>query len=89
VQWHDSDVALSNADLSEVMQQDGTVDKKALKKALEDLSKSKPFLVKSADGNEDDEPSGPSAPPVGSGKKQKKDSLDENRLRQKYPSLYV
>ena len=90
VAWHDPDVALSNADLSEVLQDDGTVDKKALKKALEDLSKSKPFLVKpKEDGDDKDEPSGPTGVNAGSGKKHKKEALDEQRLREKYPALYA
>lgn len=90
VSWHDPDVALSNADLEGVMQEDGTVDKKALKKALEDLSKSKPFLVKpKEDGDDGEEPSGPTGVNAGSGKKHKKEALDEQRLRQKYPALYA
>lgn len=88
IDWHDKDVALSNADLSEVMQEDGTVDKKALKKALEDLSKAKPFLVKKAD-KEDDLPGGQSGSPVGSGRKGDKKKVDEEALRRKYPALYL
>lgn len=46
--WHDPDVALGQVDLSEAIDAEGNVDKKALKKAAEDLAKNKTFLVKSS-----------------------------------------
>lgn len=92
IAWHDAEVALQHADLSEVTDEEGNIDRKALKKALEDLSKSKPFLVKSKDDSDDDkdEPSGPTGVrTAGSGKKTKKEVSSDDVLRQKYPALYV
>ena len=90
IAWHDAEVALSNADLSEVMQEDGTVDRKALKKALEDLSKAKPFLVKAKDDSDaDNGPEGPSGGEVGKGRKVKKEVASEEALKRKYPALYT
>lgn len=89
VSWHDPDVALQNADLSEVTQEDGTVDKKALTKALENLAKAKPFLVKTDSEDAKVEPSGPTGVPAGSGKKGDSKKLDEDTLRRKYPALYT
>lgn len=89
VVWHDSEVALAHADLSEVIDEDGNVNKSALKKALSDLAKAKPFLVKS-ETKQDDPPAGQSAPPVGSGKKKTgAGQTNEDDLRRKYPSLYA
>lgn len=88
VVWHDSEVALAHADLSEVIDEDGNVNKSALKKALSDLAKAKPFLVKTEDKGGDQPPAGQSAPPVGSGKKKAAGGTDEESLRRKYPSLY-
>jgi hypothetical protein len=58
VQWHDPEDALTMADLSDVeIDDDGNVDKKALKAALRDLAKRKPHLVKQSkkDNDDDDE----------------------------------
>jgi hypothetical protein len=100
--WHDPDVALGQVDLSEVLKEDGTIDKKALKKAAEDLSKSKPFLVKSANdsGNGDGKGGdgkgsgsggqGSSGAGVGSGGKGGSgNGVDEAALKAKYPALNV
>lgn len=91
IDWHDKDVALAHANLSEVLDAEGNVDKKALKKALEDLSKDKPFLVKAkAEGDGDGTPAPPSGAPVGSGRKgSRSGELDEEALKRKYPALYV
>lgn len=91
IDWHDKDVALSHADLSEVLEDDGNVNKKALKKALDDLAKDKPFLVKAKEGDDkkDDLPSGPTGTPAGSGGKKKQDGLSDEELRRKYPALYA
>lgn len=96
--WHDPDVALGQVDLSEVIDADGNIDKKALKKSVEDLAKNKPFLVKSANddksggsgsgaqGNQGG--TGSSGTPAGSGGKPgSNQSLDEAALRKKYPAL--
>lgn len=89
--WHDPDVALSQVDLSQVYKEDGTIDKKALKKAMEDLAKEKSFLVKSTADTKDDKQggggNGPSGAPVGSGKPNDKNKMDEASLRAKYPAL--
>lgn len=87
VTWHDPDAALALADLSEVLDSDGNVDKAALKKALTDLSKAKPFLVKAADDKEKDGKNGPSGQPVGSGRTKDKNEPDKASLLKKYPAL--
>jgi len=86
--WHDPDLAVQHADLSEVLNDDGSVDKKALKRALDALAKDKPFLVKATTA-EPETPGGPSGEPVGTGKTKSKKTIDEDALRKKYPSLYV
>lgn len=99
--WHDPDVALSQVDLSEAIDADGNVDKKALKKAAEELAKNKTFLVKSSadsgkggdgkggqGGTGNGGGQGSSGSNVGgSGKGGTGNGLDENALRQKYPAL--
>lgn len=56
VEWHDPDDALTMADLSEVeIDDEGSVDRKALKAALRDLAKRKPHLVKTKESKEDEE----------------------------------
>lgn len=87
VTWHDPDAALSLADLSEVLDDEGNVDKAALKKALDALSKAKPFLVKADDGKPEKEKKGPSGQPVGSGKKKDGNEPDKASLLKKYPAL--
>lgn len=96
--WHDPDVALGQVDLSEAIDAEGNVDKKALKKAAEDLAKNKTFLVKSSagDGKGGDGKGGQggsggqgsSGSNVGGGGKGGTgNGLDENALRAKYPAL--
>ena len=60
VDWHDPDTALRMLDLSEVdVDEKGNVDKRALKSAIRDLAKSKPYLVKPKQQQEDgEEPEG-------------------------------
>jgi hypothetical protein len=90
IDWHDKDVALSHADLSEVLEEDGSVNKKALKKALENLSKEKPFLVKAKDDtHKDDVPNGATGAPAGSGGTKKDKGLTDEELKRKYPALYA
>jgi hypothetical protein len=58
VEWHDPEDALTMADLSDVeIDDDGNVDRKALKAALRDLAKRKPHLVKQSkkDDEQDEE----------------------------------
>lgn len=93
--WHDPELALSKADLSEAVNEDGEIDKKALKKALKEVSEKFPFLVKkSEDGDEDDSDEGGSSgspsrsgDSVGSGRRKNKKGADEATLRHKYPAL--
>lgn len=85
-QWQDPDTALRLADLSEVVDEDGEVDKKALKRALKDLADGKPFLVKTQEANGSNG-SGQSGAGVGSGKKGGKQEFDENELLRRYSSL--
>ena len=88
VSWHDPEAALRLADLSEVIDEDGDIDKAALKKVLADLAKDKPYLVKKteteSEEEEDEKPA--SGGNVGTGKK-KKDGLDEAALAKKYPAI--
>jgi hypothetical protein len=95
--WHDPEAALKLVDLSEVYAEDGSIDKKALKKAMDDLAKDKAFLVKSsadngqgggkgAQGNQGG--TGSSGTPAGSGTNSgSNNGLDEAALRKKYPAL--
>jgi len=96
--WHNPETALKLADLSEVYGEDGSVDKKALKKAMDDLAKENPFLVKAA--NDDGKGGGgkggtgaggngqgSSGSNVGGGGKGGTNGTDEAALRAKYPAL--
>lgn len=59
VEWHDPEDALTMADLSDVeIDDDGNVDRKALKAALRDLAKRKPHLVKKSKKDDDDDDDG-------------------------------
>lgn len=88
VTWHDPDVALQQADLSEVTDADGNINKAALKKALEALAKAKPFLVKPESGNDDGgKGKGKSGGDVGSGHKNDGKTASNDALRKKYPAL--
>ena len=92
-EWHDPDVALSLADskkyLEDVVDEDGEVDKKALKKALDRLAKEHTYLVKSGkDDKPDDEPGGPSGEPAGGRSDNGKDEkAKQAQLRRRFPSL--
>ena len=88
VTWHDPDVALSQADLSEVLDSDGGVDKGALKKVLDALAKAKPFLVKSeTDTGDKSKGNGKTGGAVGSGSKKDHKTASDEALRKKYPAL--
>ena len=87
VTWHDPDVALSQADLSEVLDSEGNVDMSALKKVLDALAKAKPFLVKSETDDKDGKTGGSSGGSVGSGKKSDPKMASDEALRRKYPAL--
>lgn len=91
VTWHDPEDALAFAMRDESLKdlevsEDGTVDKAVVKKVVDGLVKSKPYLVKKADGvGGDDKDSGPSGHHP-DGNKDKK-SLDKQKLMEKYPAL--
>ena len=100
--WHNPEAALKLVDLSGVYTDDGEIDKKALKKAMEDLAKENTFLVKSANDDKGagsngqggsgngsgGQGQGSSGSPAGSGNRGGSNgSLDEAALRKKYPAL--
>lgn len=104
--WHDPDVALDLAQSKgyiddDIVDEDGKVDRKALKKALERLAKEKPFLVDTskgkkkdsedddADDRDDDKNSNPpSGEPAGGRSKNGKDDEAARRARrQRFPVL--
>lgn len=95
--WHDPDVALAQVDLSEVVGEDGTINKKELKKAAEVLAKDKAFLVKAATDDKDKGKNGAggngqgsSGSGVGSGGRGAgNNGVDEAALKAKYPALNV
>lgn len=86
--WHDPEDALRLTDLSDITWDDktGEPDKKALEKALDDLAKSKPHLVKKADDG-DGAGSGPSGAPANGKRKGEGDELSREALMKKYPAL--
>lgn len=96
ITWNDSDVALEIASskgyLADAVSEKGEVDSKELAKALEKLSKDKPYLVKAKSDSEDDDeeeevtpPSG--APASGAGKGKGKDTARMDRLKTTLPAL--
>lgn len=85
VDWHDPALAMTQVDLSGVMDEDGEIDDKKLKAAVENLAKTKPFLVKGE--AEPKNPKVPSGTPVGSGGRGSKKDLDRAALEKKYPAL--
>ena len=71
-----------------VDEDDGTIDDKALKKALNKFAEDNKHLLKSSDGEDDEDERPPSGSNVGSQKKKKKGKdLDKEALRRKYPAL--
>jgi hypothetical protein len=93
ITWNDSDVALEIASskgyLADAVSDKGEVDAKELAKALEKLSKDKPYLVKSKDDEEEeeDEPKPSGAPASGAGKGKGSDSARMDRLKTTLPAL--
>lgn len=89
--WHDDSVALKLAEaegyLEDVTDEDGSVDKKALKKALERLAKEHPYLVQS-EKKDDKEPPAPSGESAGRrSDNNKDDKARKQELRQRFPVL--
>ena len=89
IKWHNPELALKSADLSEVRNEDGTIDKKALAKALKKVAEESPFLVKKDEQGQQQQ-HGPSGGNVG-GKNGSNSNpkADEESLRRKYPALFA
>lgn len=98
VDWVDSDDALSLVDLSDVdVDEDGTVDRRALRAALKDLAKRKPHLVKKPqvsdqdedeDEDDDQEPrSRRSGAPMNGRRKGSRGDTSRTELAKKFPVL--
>lgn len=95
ITWNDSEVALEIANskgyLADAVSDKGEVDSKELAKALEKLSKDKPFLVKAKDGDsdEDEEEETPAsgASAAGAGKKKQDADATKARLEATLPAL--
>jgi hypothetical protein len=94
ITWADSEVALEIANskgyLADAVNDKGEVDSKELAKALEKLSKDKPFLVKSQDDSEEDEEEQVPAsgqPASGAGRKKADDEVRKDRIVSSLPAL--
>lgn len=98
VDWVDADDALSLVDLSDVdVDEDGTVDRRALRAALKDLAKRKPHLVKKPkvsdqdedeDEDDDQEPrSRRSGAPMNGRRKGSRGDTSRVELAKKFPVL--
>lgn len=90
--WHDPDTALDLAQskgyLEDVLDENGEVDKKALKKALDRLATEKKFLVQSEEKKKDDEPGEPSGEPAGGrSDNSKDDKARKDSLKRRFPSI--
>jgi hypothetical protein len=89
--WHDPEVALGLARtkgyLEDVTDDDGEVDKKALKKALDRLATEHKYLIKS-EKKSDDSPDGPSGEPGGKrSTNQDDDKAKKAQLKSRFPIL--
>lgn len=88
VEWHNPSLALKELDLDGVQNDDGSVDRKALKRAIENLAKAQPYLVKKeADGGKGNGRNGssgnnPNGTPIPGGK-----DADRKALEKKYPAI--
>lgn len=100
VDWVDPEDALRLVDLEDVeIDDDGTVDRKALRAALRDLARRKPHLVKTKakpsgkaddEGDEDDDAdqgSRRSAAPMNGKRKGSRETTDRATLAKKFPAL--
>lgn len=91
--FHDPEDILRFVDFEDLADEDGEINKKAVKRALKDLAKDKPHLVKSQrdDDEEDEEEEEKKPPPSGrqtNGNKRKgKKDLSREALAKKYPAL--
>lgn len=91
VTWHDPEIAMGKLDWAEIVDDDGEVDQTKLGKAINDLAKEKPFLVKSDDADDDarrpanqQQSSGGA---VGSGKRKNKGEIAREELLKRFPAL--
>jgi hypothetical protein len=93
--WHDSDVALDLAQSKgyiedDIVDEDGKVDKKRLKSALDRLAKEKPFLVaeKKSTKDDDDKDLPESGEPAGRRSDNSKDEkAKQAQMRSRFPVL--
>lgn len=89
--WHDPEVALGLARtkgyLDDAVDDEGEVDKKALKKALDRLATEHKYLIKAKE-KDDDEPAGPSGEPGGKrSSNQDDDKAKKAKLKERFPVL--
>lgn len=98
VEWHDPEDALAMVDLSGVdVDDDGTVDRRALRAALRDLARRKPHLVKTKpaakskkddDDEEEDEDQGSRRTATMNGRRKgSRQAADRAALAKKFPAL--
>lgn len=100
IEWADRDDALAAARrlglLDDIVENDGTVDTKALRAALRELARKKPHLVKKAsngrasakdDEDQDDEDQASSAPPMNGRRKGTRGNTDRAALAKRFPVL--
>jgi len=91
--WADPEDALELAQrrgyLEGVVDEDGDIDRKALKAALDKLAKEKKHLLANDDGDEDEDDTHSTDSNVGSTRKRKKNKqqVDEAALRRQFPAL--
>jgi len=92
VTWDDPEYALDYAErkgyLKDVKDEDGNVDAKELKRALEKLSKDKPSMVSKTSEDEDEDDVPASGQRVGSKRKSTKKEADEADLRRRFPNAF-
>lgn len=87
--WQDPEIVLGLVRNHEAVtvEEDGTI--KGLDKALEAIAKTKPYLLKSDEGGDGQQPPPASGSGTGSGKKNDPSKMDEDALRKKYPALQI
>lgn len=91
--WHDPDTALDLAErggyLEDVVDDDGKVSQKLLKKALDRLAGDKPFLVKKAEKDDDDDRGPGSSGESGGGRSGnlKDEKAKREQMRKRFPVI--
>lgn len=86
VTWHNPQLALKELEMEGVQNDDGEIDRKALKRAIENLAKQQPYLVKKeaedgGKGGKGPTGSNPGGKPLGKGE------ADRQKLEKKYPAI--